>query len=118
MPLLTTNAYKLGAHLMRKSKGYRHRTRSLLKKKIRQRGLRPPDYLLKDFNEGDVVDIIIDPSEHKGMPHRRYHGKTGKIVKKQGDAFIVFINQGNSTKKIIANKEHLRLSRSIIQQTK
>jgi len=100
---------------MRKSKGYRNRTRHLFKKHTREKGIRPLDYLLRDFNEGDVVDIIIDPSEHKGMPHRRYHGKTGEIIKKQGQAFIIAIKQGNAIKKIIANKEHLRLSRSVIQ---
>ena len=100
---------------MRKSKGYRARTRHLFKKHTRQKGIRPTDYILRDFNEGDVVDIIVDPSEHKGMPHRRYHGKTGEIIKKQGKAFIVAIKQGRATKQIIANKEHLRLSRSVIQ---
>ena len=101
---------------MRKSRGYRNRTRHLFKKHTRQKGIRPLDYLLRDFNEGDVVDIIIDPSEHKGMPHRRYHGKTGEITKKQGKAFIVSIKQGRATKQIIANKEHLRLSSSVIQK--
>ena len=100
---------------MRKSKGYRHRTRHLFKKHVRKRGLRPLDYLLRDFNEGDIVDIIIDSSEHKGMPHRRYHGRTGEIIRVQGKAYVVAIKQGKATKEIIANKEHLRLSRSIIQ---
>ena len=77
--------------------------------------MRPLDYLLHDFNEGDVVDIILDPSEHKGMPHRRFHGKTGKILRKQGKAYVVNIKQGNAIKQIIAKKEHLRLSRSVIQ---
>ena len=102
---------------MRKSKGYRHGTRRLFKKHIRKKGLRPPDYVLRDFSEGDIVDIIIDPGEHKGMPHRRYHGKTGEIIRKQGKAYVVYIKQGRSMKEIIANKEHLRLSRSIIQTT-
>ena len=102
---------------MRKSKGYRHSTRQVFRKKARDKGIRPLDYLLRDFNEGDIVDIIVNPSEHKGMPHRRYHGKTGEIIKKQGKAFIVAIRQGRATKKIIAAKEHLRLSRSVIQQT-
>lgn len=101
---------------MRKSKGYRHGTRRLFRKNIRKRGLRPPDYILTDFNEGEIVDIIVDPSEHKGMPHRRYHGKTGEIIKKQGKAFIIQIKQGRAIKQIIANKEHLRLSRSVIQR--
>ncbi|MHA1218322.1 MAG: 50S ribosomal protein L21e [Candidatus Heimdallarchaeaceae archaeon] len=100
---------------MRKSKGYRARTRHLMKKHTRDKGIRPLDYLLRDFNEGDIVDIIIDSGEHRGMPHRRYHGKTGEITKKQGKAFIVSIRQGKATKQIIAVKEHLRLSRSVIQ---
>jgi large subunit ribosomal protein L21e len=98
---------------MRKSKGYRRRTRHLLSRDIREKGIRPLDYLLRDFNEGDVVDIIADSSEQKGMPHRRYHGRTGKIIRKQGQAFVVAINQGRAVKQIIVNKEHLRSSRSI-----
>ncbi len=101
---------------MRKSKGYRNTTRHLMRKHTRDKGIRPLDYLLRDFNEGDTVDIIIDSAVHKGMPHRRYHGQTGKITKKQGKAFIIAIRQGRATKQIIAAKEHLRLSRSVIQQ--
>ena len=100
---------------MRKSRGYRHRTRHLFKKHTREKGIRPLDYLLSDFNEGDIVDIVTDSSEHKGMPHRRYHGKTGEVVKKQGKAYVVLIKQGNAIKQIIAKKEHLRLSRSVIK---
>jgi len=34
-----------------------------------------------DFEVGDMVDIMTDSSQHKrGMPHRRYHGRTGSIV--------------------------------------
>jgi len=102
---------------MRKSKGYRNKTRHIFRKHTRDKGIRSLDYLLRDFNEGDVVDIIVDSGEHKGMPHRRYHGKTGEIIKKQGKAFVISIRQGNAIKKIIANKEHLRLSRSVIKQT-
>ncbi len=101
---------------MRKSKGYRARTRHLMKKHVRDKGIRPLDYLLRDFNEGDIVDIIIDSGEHRGMPHKRYQGKTGEITKKQGKAFIVLIRQGKAWKQIICAKEHLRLSRSVIQQ--
>jgi len=101
---------------MRKSKGYRHGTRRLFKKKARQRGIRPLDYLLEEYSEGDYVDIIIDPSAHKGMPHRRYHGKTGVIERKQGQAYVVAIKQGKTIKHIIANKEHLRASKSVMHK--
>jgi len=100
---------------MRKSRGYRHGTRSLFRKKPRQKGMRPPDYILQSFEEGDTVDIIIDSSEQRGMPHRRFHGKTGVISKLQGDAYIINIRQGRALKKVIANKEHLRLSKSVIK---
>ena len=102
---------------MRKSRGYRHGTRHLLRKNVRERGMRTLDYLLHDFSEGDVVDVILDPAEHKGMPHRRFHGKTGKILRKQGKAYVVVVKQGNSTKQLTARKEHLRLSRSVIKAT-
>lgn len=100
---------------MKKSKGYRHGTRRLFRKKVRQKGLRPPDYILKEFNVGDWVDIIIDSGEHKGMPHRRFHGKTGRIERKQGRSYIVAVRTGNVVKHVIANKEHLRLSKSVIK---
>ena len=79
--------------------------------------MRTLDYLLHDFSEGDVVDVILDPAEHKGMPHRRFHGKTGKILRKQGKAYVVVVKQGNAIKQLTARKEHLRLSRSVIEKT-
>ncbi|MHA1302266.1 MAG: 50S ribosomal protein L21e [Candidatus Heimdallarchaeaceae archaeon] len=100
---------------MRKSHGYRHGTRRLFSKRPREKGIRPPDYLLTSFEAGDIVDIIIDPSEHNGMPHRRFHGKTGVIKKLQGDAFLIEIKQGKAKKQVITTKEHLRKSRSVIQ---
>ena len=100
---------------MRKSRGYRHGTRKLFRKRPRQRGIRPPDYILSTFSEGDIVDIIVDSSEHKGMPHRRFHGKTGVIKRIQGDAFVVEIKQGKAKKEVIANKPHLRISKSRMQ---
>ncbi|MHA1550584.1 MAG: 50S ribosomal protein L21e [Candidatus Heimdallarchaeaceae archaeon] len=102
---------------MRKSRGYRHGTRHLLRKNVRERGMRSLDYILHDFSEGDIVDVILDSAEHKGMPHRRFHGKTGLVLRKQGKAYVVTIKQGRAMKQITARKEHLRLSRSVIQTT-
>ena len=34
---------------------------------------------LCEYNIGDFVDIKVDGSEHKGMPHRYYHGRTGRV---------------------------------------
>jgi len=92
---------------LRKSKGYRARTRKLLKKKPRERGKIKISRLLRVYNPGDSVVIKIDPSVQKGMPHRRYHGKVGKIVGKRGRSYIVSVMQGEAIKEIIVRPEHL-----------
>jgi len=43
-----------------------------------------------------------------GMPHRRFHGRTGFIERRQGVAWIVAVKDGNMQKTVIARPEHLR----------
>jgi large subunit ribosomal protein L21e len=92
---------------MRKSKGYRAKTRALLKRKPRERGKTGLSKILHEYTSGEKVVIKIDPSVHKGMPHRRYHGRIGVIVEKKGRAYLVNVTQGNATKQIIVRPEHL-----------
>jgi large subunit ribosomal protein L21e len=92
-------------------KGYRNKTRRRHKKNCRARGLGSIEKYLEDYNINDKVDIITDPSKHKrGMPHRRYHGKTGVIIGVRGRCYEVSVKLGNSTKILIIGKEHLRLN--------
>jgi len=56
---------------------------------------------------GDKVVVKIDPSVHKGMPHRRYQGKVGLIVQKKGRSYVVNVTQGDAVKEIIVRPEHL-----------
>ncbi len=93
---------------MRKSKGYRARTRKLFSKHPRKRGLAPLGPLLHDYTEGESVSINIDPSVHKGMPHRRFQGKIGTILEKRGRAYIVALNDGKLVKKVIALPDHIK----------
>jgi len=93
---------------MRKSKGFRRETRSLLRKRPRDRGKLPLSRLLHEYQPGDRVVVKIDPSVHKGMPHRRFHGKVGVLVGRRGRAYIVQVTQGNKAKEIIVRPEHLR----------
>jgi large subunit ribosomal protein L21e len=92
---------------LRKSKGYRAKTRRLLKKEPRERGKIKVSKLLYEYALGSRVVIKIDPSVHKGMPHRRYHGKIGTIVSKRGSSYIVSVTQGDAVKEIIVKPEHL-----------
>jgi len=92
---------------MGKSKGFRCKTRSLLRKKPRERGKIKVTKILHDYKPGERVVIKIDPSVHKGMPHRRYHGNVGVVVGKRGRAYIINVTQGNAVKEIIVRPEHL-----------
>jgi large subunit ribosomal protein L21e len=92
---------------MKKSKGYRAKTRALLRRKPRERGKSGLSKILHEYTNGDKVVVKTDPSVHKGMPHRRYHGKVGVIVDKRGGSYIVEVSQGDSAKEIIIRPEHI-----------
>ncbi|MBS7607987.1 MAG: 50S ribosomal protein L21e [Candidatus Bathyarchaeia archaeon] len=92
---------------MRKSKGYRAKTRKLLRKKPRERGKIKISRLLRNYQPGDNVVIKIDPSVQKGMPHRRYHGRVGTVIGKRGRSYIVSVTQGGAVKEIVVRPEHL-----------
>jgi large subunit ribosomal protein L21e len=93
---------------MKKSKGYRHGTRRLLKKPPREKGKIKLGKLLYEYQPGNRVVVMIDASVQKGMPHRRYHGKIGTIVDKQGRSYVVNVSQGDAVKEIIVRPEHLK----------
>ena len=93
---------------MKASKGTRTKTRSVLSKRPRDRGLSPITMGMQQFDAGEKVNIIVDPSVHKGMPFSRFHGLTGVVVGQRGDAFEVSVKSGNKTKMVVARPEHLR----------
>jgi len=95
------------ATTMKKSKGFRSRTRRLLRKPPRKRGLPPIGKMLREYQIGDRVHIIIEPSVHKGTPHPRFHGKTGVVIGKRGRAYMISVRDGKAEKIIFARSEHL-----------
>lgn len=92
---------------MKRSQGYRAKTRSLLSKPPRERGKPRIRKLLQNYQLGDKVVVKIDSSMHRGMPHRRFHGKIGVVTGKRGRAYTVNVTQGNALKEIIVRPEHL-----------
>ena len=94
--------------MVKRSKGIRSKSRKILRKKPRERGIHSITRALQNFEEGDSVNIVIDSSVHKGMPHIRFQGYTGKIEGKQGDSYLVGINDGKKHKVLIIRSEHLR----------
>mgnify|MGYP000613181517 CR=1 FL=1 len=92
--------------MVKKTKGPRRRTRKKLKKGPKDKTT--VNQFLEEFKEGERVLIKIEPSSHKGMPHPKFKGKSGKIVGKRGRAYIVEVEDGKVIKEVIAYPEHLR----------
>ncbi len=88
---------------MPKSHGARRRTRSLLKSSAK-RGL---SNLLVEFAPKDKVVVKIDPTQVKGMPHRRFNGLVGTVSEVGRRAVTVEVPVGNKVKTLIARKEHI-----------
>lgn len=93
---------------MKRSKGTRQGTRSILRKSKSDRGRINIGRLMQDYQEGDKVAIVLDAAQQGGMPHRRFQGRTGQIVKRQGVAWVVAVKDGNMAKTVVARAEHLR----------
>ena len=60
------------------------------------------------------VDIVANGSIHKGMPHKFYHGRTGKVFDISPNSIGVIVNKQVRNriveKRIHVRVEHLRIS--------
>lgn len=89
------------------SKGFHSRTRGVLTKEARDKGLPPPTHYLRDFAPGAKVIIRLEAAEHGGMPHPRYQGKVGVVLRKRGRAYEVAFTDGRKVKMVISDPVHL-----------
>jgi large subunit ribosomal protein L21e len=97
------------------SYGVRARTRHMFAKKFRQHGPVHLSQYLMNVKVGDYVDIFADPSIHKGMPHKHYHGRTGIVFNVTKSAVGVRVNKLVNgrilEKRIHVRIEHIRQSK-------
>ena len=70
--------------------------------------VRGVSFLLRKFNEGDKALVIIDPSQHKALPHRRYHGKVGTITSVGRRTVTLNVKLGDKTKTLITRLDHIK----------
>ncbi|HDP96852.1 MAG TPA: 50S ribosomal protein L21e [Euryarchaeota archaeon] len=94
--------------MVKASKGIRRRTRGIMSKKPRERGLSPITRTFQQFKIGEKANIVIDPSFHRGQPHVRFHGKTGEIIGRRGHAYLLTVSEKGKEKVTIVHPEHLR----------
>jgi large subunit ribosomal protein L21e len=93
---------------MKRSKGQRMGTRSILRRRKSEKSQLNIARVMHEYNEGDRVAIVLDGGQQQGMPHRRFHGRTGFIQSRQGRAWVVAVKDGNMKKTVVARPEHLR----------
>ncbi|KAB2608056.1 60S ribosomal protein L21-1 [Pyrus ussuriensis x Pyrus communis] len=95
--------------------GLRSRTRDLFSRAFRKKGYIPLSTYLKTYRIGDHVDVKVNGAVHKGMPHKFYHGRTGRVWNVTKRAIGVEINKqvGNRIirKRIHVRVEHVQPSR-------
>ena len=93
---------------MKRSKGSRQGTRSILRRSKKERGRLNINRIMYEYTIGDNVAIVLDGGQQSGMPHRRFQGRTGKITGKQGVAWVIDVKDGNMAKTVLARPEHLK----------
>lgn len=102
-----------------KSTGYRARTRDLFSRGHRQHGMVGLSTFMRTFKVGERVDIVANASQHKGMPFKFYHGRTGVIWNVTKRAVGVEVNkihrQRQIKKRIHVRLEHVRKSNCDVQ---
>ncbi|MFH1239720.1 MAG: 50S ribosomal protein L21e [Candidatus Diapherotrites archaeon] len=93
----------------KKAKGKRAKTRQKLRRKKGMKKL-TVNKQLSVFDEGEKVQINIDPSVHSGFPNPRYQGFVGTVDGKQGPhTFKVSFKLGRTKKMCLVNGAHLKV---------
>ncbi|CAK5049742.1 unnamed protein product [Meloidogyne enterolobii] len=59
-------------------KGYRRGTRYMFARPFRRHGIEPLSTFYRVYKRGDIVTVKGNGAFQKGMPHKAYHGKTGR----------------------------------------
>ncbi|EAZ16361.1 hypothetical protein OsJ_31823 [Oryza sativa Japonica Group] len=73
--------------------GLRARTRDLFARPFRKKGYIPLTTYLRTYKIGEHVDVKVNGAVHKGMPHKFYHGRTGRVWNVTKRAIGVEINK-------------------------
>jgi large subunit ribosomal protein L21e len=88
--------------------GYRSRTRHLFARPFRRHGTPHLSTYMTIYKKNDFVDIIGNGAIHKGMPHKFYHGRTGRVFNVNPNSVGVIINK-QVRNRIIPKRIHVRV---------
>merc|ERR1711887_258999 len=101
---------------MTNAHGKRRGTRYMFSKAFRNKGMPGLATYMHVYKRGDIVDIKGNGAIQKGMPHKVYHGKTGRVYNVTQHAVGVIVNKrvrGDIiAKRINLRVEHVKHSKS------
>merc|ERR1712035_32351 len=107
---------KKNRHKMTNPKGIRRGTRYMFSKDFRKKGVIGLKTYFACYRKGDIVDIKGDGAIQKGMPHKVYHGTTGRVFNVTRRAVGVIVNKRVGgriiPKRINVRIEHIKHSKS------
>ncbi|XP_032745187.1 60S ribosomal protein L21-like [Rattus rattus] len=101
---------------MMNTKGKRRSTRYMFSKPLRKHGVVPLATYMRIYEKGDIVDIKGMGTVQKGMPHKCYHRKTGRVYNVTQHAVGITVNKQVKgkilAKRINVRIEHIKHSKS------
>uniref|UniRef100_A0A8C6GFI2 60S ribosomal protein L21 n=1 Tax=Mus spicilegus TaxID=10103 RepID=A0A8C6GFI2_MUSSI len=74
-------------------KGKRRGTRYMFSRPFRKHGVVPLATYMRIYKKGDIVDIKGMGTVQKGMPHKCYRGKTGRVYNVTQHAVGIIVNK-------------------------
>ncbi|MBI2079661.1 50S ribosomal protein L21e [Candidatus Micrarchaeota archaeon] len=89
--------------MVKRSKGFLSKKTRKLK---RRKKFTVTDFV-KSFSLGQKVIISVKPY-FSGLPNPRYNNRSGVIVEKRGESYVVEILDGNLKKGIVSHPIHLK----------
>ncbi len=94
--------------MAKRTGGFRRKTKHKMSKNYRDKGKISLANYLQEFNAGDRVCLVADPSVHAGMYHPRFYGKSGTIVAKRGGCYEVQIKDVRMNKTLLVHPVHMK----------
>ncbi|MCL5009582.1 MAG: 50S ribosomal protein L21e [Candidatus Parvarchaeota archaeon] len=91
-----------------KGKGAHRRSRKRLTIQKDKKGKIELRKALQSFNEGERVLIAPSAYFQRNIPHRRFFGVQGTVIRKKGKAYSIRVVQGSANKVVDLLPVHLK----------
>jgi len=80
-------------------KGQEEGAHCVFSRPFRKHGVVPLATYMRIYKKGDIIDIKGMGTVQKGMPHKCYHGKTGRVYNVTQHAVGITVNKQDSCQK-------------------